>query len=775
MHEFESVRPKIEHRISGSGVVDSWRFESHAVAAGTRPEAQYLEYARNCDLFVLIIGSEESSATFAEYNEAFQDNPRKILPFFLGKSSKAVHEFRTLIDSRHTRVATRSPEDLVSRIGTAVDEAVTTGTPIIRDVAESTRRRLAQLNHLVDSRIKQTFVPLVEESGTQVRRSERLAASAERYGQIVLEGPGGSGKTFATLTQIFLWTNDPEKQRLGLFLRATPSSHTLPGLLTEAFDALRFSPGDQLLDRYGREGRLNLVCDGYDELSDEDRLRYVGSVQQFANRFPRCPIVFVSRRLPKDFLTSFQRFTMTPLSEEMVVGFLASQGYADLNYWNIPAEVRDLACWPLWIELLAKFGTDIDSGLSLLQKLVNFRLSKQSPVEGRRIKVKEALGQIALAARPAVTISRDKATSQLSEWMQETSVMARFRSEPSETLIEDGLATGLIEAEGESLVFIHPLLATLLAAEAAALEPTLPVQIGADQDLSAFLVPLLPETRANDIVAILGSHNIFVLARTLRLARRTPRSNPIDADLLRFDYAFEHLAHLAGKNEAARCHEETTSIIHGDQWMALTRRAGQEPELVDGKHFAAWANPKNGRSRDFVLWDINPLNSIAPELLAAAEILGRFKQNFKALKPSGDPFDRVEDDELQELLGNPRKLKQLTIRFVTEMNDAKRRLAEESGLSNCTGVTIGEAQPDITVYLHGANSRVKVTWGHTKLRYEARQEDPDFEGYSLGSVWAEDVLAIAYHDLQREVEQELGSSIDSQAWQKPHLLAEWTW
>lgn len=775
MREFESVRPEIESRISSSGAVDSWRFECHAVAAGTGPEAQYLDYARNCDLFVLVIGSEESSATLAEYKEAFEDNPRKILPFFFGKSSRGVHAFRSLIDSRHTRVATRRPQELISRIGTAVDETIATGAPITRQMSEACLRRLAQLDHLVDSRIQQTFVPMVEESDKAIPQPERLGRALEDHGQIVLEGPGGSGKTFASLTQIFLWTNDPERQRLGLFLRASPGSHTVPSLLTDAFDAFRFSPGDQLMDRYGREGRLNLVFDGYDELSDEERLTYAGSVEQFADRFPRCPAIFVSRRLPEDLLINFQRFSMSPLSEEIVVGFLASQGYPDLHYWDIPPEVRDLACWPLWIELLAKFGTDVASGLSLLQSLVDFRLSKQDPLGARRIKVKEALGELALACRPAITVTRQEGITRVSEWMQEKSVAARFKAEPAESLIESSLATGIIEAEGDSLLFVHPLLATVLAAEAAAVKPKPPAQTAVDQELSAFLVPLLPESRCEDVVAILRSHDIFVLARTLRLARRTKRSNSIEGDLIRFDYAFGHLAHLAGMNEATRCPEETTSIIHSDEWMALARRPGQKPELVDGEDFASWASPEDGRSSDYVLWDVNPLSSLTPELLAAAEVLARFKQNFKALRPPGDPYDRAEDDELKRLLETPQQLRQLTIRFVTEMNDAKRQLAAEAGLNKAAGVRIGEGQPEITVYPMGANSRVKVTWGHAKLRYAIRQEDPDLEGFALGSVVAEDIPPLAYHELEQEVEQELGSSINSQAWQKPHLLAKWTW
>lgn len=259
IHEFESVRPKIESRISRSGAVDSWRFESHAVAAGTGPEAQYLEFAKTCDLFVLVIGSEESSATLAEYEEAFFDNPQKILPFFYGSASAGVREFRSLIDSRHTRVATRTSEELTSRIGAAVEEAIAVGTPITRLMSEAFQYRLAQLDRFVDLTIPQSFVPMVEESSSTLARPEGLGRAIERLGHVVLEGPGGAGKTFASLVQLLRWSNDLEKHRLPLFLRAGPDAQTAPTLVKDAFDSFRFSPGDELVERYGREGRLNLV------------------------------------------------------------------------------------------------------------------------------------------------------------------------------------------------------------------------------------------------------------------------------------------------------------------------------------------------------------------------------------------------------------------------------------------------------------------------------------------------------------------------------------
>lgn len=458
-----------------------------------------------------------------------------------------------------------------------------------------------------------------------------------------------------------------------------------------------------------------------------------------------------------------------------MVKFLMNQGYPDLRYWDIPPEISDLACWPLWIQLLAKFGTEAASGLFLLQELVDYRLTKQSPVEGRRIKIKEVLGQIALACRPSISISRTETVNRIADWGQEEAVLARYKAEPAESLIEHGLATGIIEAEGQSLIFVHPLLATVLAAEAAATQEALPPQVFKDQELAAFVVPLLPEGRSEDLITILRSQDIFVLARTLRLAQKTERSNPIESDLIRFDQAYRQLAPMAGMKEARLCLQETTSLIHSDQWMALARRPGKAPEVMRGEGFARWAHPPNAGTHEYVLWDINPLKSLTPEFLAATEVLARFKRNFKELQPPGDPYVRAEDEELQDLLNNPAKLENLIVRFVSEMNEAKKELAEAAGLLTATGIRLGDGQPEITLRLSGEASRFTVKWGQPALRYSVLEEDPDFEGFSLRSVVADDVRPLAYEELKREVEQEVGSSIDSQAWQKPHLLAEWIW
>jgi hypothetical protein len=125
--ELATLRAEVGRGVEEAGVATAWRFEVHAVAEGSPPEEQYLGIATMCDLYIVIISSQQSDATEAEYQSAYADNPDKILAFFVGDGTPAVAEFRALIESRHTRVQRPTADALVDPITNAILEAVSTG------------------------------------------------------------------------------------------------------------------------------------------------------------------------------------------------------------------------------------------------------------------------------------------------------------------------------------------------------------------------------------------------------------------------------------------------------------------------------------------------------------------------------------------------------------------------------------------------------------------------------------------------------------------------
>lgn len=767
MREFEEVRGELEARLTEIGGVESWFFEFHAVASGAPPEVQYLDYARSCDLFVLVLGRSESVATMAEYRAAFEDNPQKILPFYFGPTSPEIQPFRDLVDQRHSRVLATKTDQLLGSIVAAVDEAVALGTPVVNELCVDLERRIHHLENFVQLLVQLTFVPLVD---VRDQEAQLLASVAMLDENFVLTGPGGSGKTFASIVQLLKWARS-QPQRLPLYLRADAEEANATSLIKRGLGAMRFYPGDDLVERYGREGRLLLVFDGVDELSDDLRGAYLDSVERFAARFPRCKMLFLTRRLPDERLASFEKLRMSPLSQDAILDFLEVQGYPPLGQWDIPAEIRDLVAWPLWIQMFAKFGAEAGSALSLLQRLVDYRLQRWKATEGLRLKTRQVLSELALSARPGVVISRSEATERLAEWSLSPTTTARFNVEPAEKMIDSALATGLVEAEGQALIFIHPLIGTYIAAEGGASRSSVPELSATDRELAAFLAPMLDEARAEDFVAVLCQHDIFTLARTLRLTRPKPRRSNIEGDIARFDRAFSALAGLAGFADTLE--GTTTLALLGGPWIAVGRVVGDCPRVATVK--SAEHQLDTLFPTGFVYWDANPFNTRSPELVAAAEVLAKFKERFVAMRPLGDPHGDYREVDVEAEVRAPEALENRVFAFLDAYNLAKRRFAAAVSLSNNKLVALGEREPIATLFVHGESSRVRVDWGQEQRTFVIHQEDPDYRGYPLQTILDADPDAVAYDELKKEVEREIGSSIRSQAWSKPYLLAGWAW
>ena len=77
-------------------------------------------------------------------------------------------------------------------------------------------------------------------------------------------------------------------------------------LIASAFDAVRFQPGRELIERYCREGRLVLCLDGLDDLSADVRSELLDDVVRFAEAAPRVRLVVLARNLEKGSMTGYK-------------------------------------------------------------------------------------------------------------------------------------------------------------------------------------------------------------------------------------------------------------------------------------------------------------------------------------------------------------------------------------------------------------------------------------------------------------------------------------
>ena len=362
---------------------------------------QYLTAARTCDLLVLIVGSEMSAPTRNEYLEAFADNSDKVLAFYVGLGGEEVAEFRSLIDSRHSRTQVADTSGLAPAVSTAVETAVANGRVSVPSLRRRLVEGLAQADRLLDLDPALAFVPLVIDPMTN--QPNRLHEVWGGEPQIILVDIGGAGKTYASLAALFARSQDGST--LPMYIQADPVETDIFALIIRAFDAVRFQPGNDNLERYGREGRIAVCVDGIDQLDNQTRARLLESIDAFGQRFPRVRLLVPTRALPRDCLTTFARVAMAPLSDEVLVTLFDLHGQPGLDVGrDLPPAIVELAQRPFFAGVLATTGLDAETGLVVLERLVERRLRAVVADDQSRLRLRFVLGELARAARPAISI-----------------------------------------------------------------------------------------------------------------------------------------------------------------------------------------------------------------------------------------------------------------------------------------------------------------------------------------------------------------------------------
>lgn len=763
IEELRLPRAEIEAAVRSLGMVDEWLFEFHAVSAGAAPDVQYLNVAANCDLFVLVIGQEMSVPTREEYERGFGDNPQKVLAFYVGPTNDDVKAFRSLIDSRHSRTEVTTAADLADAVAKAVQSAALDGRLVLPDLRRAYREQLARLDRLVDLQPPLAFVPFLDvpERGLH----ERPQVLWGMQPRLAVLGIGGSGKTYAALTTLDGLMNDGFT--IPLYLRVSSRLTSVSALVEAAFDSVRFQPGQELIERYGREGRLALCVDGLDDLTSAARQQLLNELSLYADRFPRARILVLARSLESESLGQFTRCEPGRLDETTLGQLFALQGFDGFRVdRDVPKRILDLVERPFWAALLATVGLDVGTGLVLLERLLDRRL--QAVVlheEARRLKLRYVLGHLALHARPALELTLNDALSAVADvWLDER-IAALFADEPAESLIEEARATGLIDAEAERLLFVHPLVATMLAAEAAVGRSALPVDV--DDELAAFIAALLPEERRSELVALLEGRDVFTLARALRLRPSTDRQSAFAADAERYGETLRRLAPTAGNQT-----EAGFSFLRDASWMAVRPRNDSAVELAEGS-FEDWSTPTAGEC-SLVLWPEMPFASEIPEFVAAGEALYMFKRRADRVLAKAEPAWPHDETAVERLLDDEDLLSDTAVEFFSRWRDALRARADELGLAESPALSLPSGEPQLTLYRRENHALVHLAWGATASFSVAEDADLAYPIYDLARILNEpDVEAREW--LRSQVEEALGSDLDSASWLRPELLAAWVW
>jgi uncharacterized protein DUF4062 len=756
--ELSAERRQIADSLAAAGIADGWLFELHATAAGEPPKARYLDVARSCDLYVIIIAAQGSGATEAEYHAAYEDNPRKVLPFFVGDRTDATKSLRALIESRHVRVHREDLADLPTAVVDAITDHVRSGEVVRPPLVEALDRRLQRSEQVVSGALPLSFIPTLRPN---LRPGERKAEPGPfpatslpaREHHIVLEGIGGSGKTYGALAMLHHASGNG---KLPVVVQPTNNEVSIRELIVSAFEAVRFFPGDALFQQLARDGRLGVLIDGIDGIASDQRRVFLADVDEFARRFPRSLMICCMRRALPDELRHFARFTLEPLSDEQTADMFRSVDAPEIK--TFPTQVADLARWPLWAWALLEVGPSVPTGLVLLQQLLDHRVRRSaaySPIETEMLV--DAAGALAFDAWPQPSMTAHDALTTLTTFGASSSVRSKFAVPPAQTVIERLSAAGIVQLTPD-VVFAHPLFATFLGARHAVTAEPMTSAMAADPEFAMFVAALLGEDRGDEKLACLLRHGPVGQARYLRLAPETPRE-PEPDDPLVFGAAVKMLS-----GSAAEC-------IVTDEWTAW--RAADDPGAPDLDALQSW----------FAAGDVNflPGNAFqrrSPVDVATIESLARFKDHVVHQRPREDRFDRLNDAELKRLRKLSREeLNELILQAALDWRREWREQAVAMGISTLPETAIGDGDPQVIVYEDWPDPGLRIEWGGKAgvSWVQPGSKEPAWGYRSLSRFLDPGRSARIYEELVERAEQALGCTFGSQAWSRPEHVAAWAW
>jgi hypothetical protein len=757
IRELATLRQQVGDWVEQAQAATAWRFEEHAVAAGTTPDEQYLSIASTCDLYVLIVADQLSPATEAEYERAYKDNPAKVLPFFLGSGSAAVADFRALIDGRHTRVQKGSMAELVDPVTRAILESIATGSVVRPLLIADIDRRIERARTAIAD-VPMVLEPRIVAGGTEFPAAEIIGLQR----RVALTGIGGSGKT----TTVAIAARRAANDRQVLPIYVTPANATIdpPELIRQRLEAVRFRASDELLDRWGTEGRVMLAIDGVEGLTAICRRRLMTAVARWAERFPRCGVVISARRFSDLELPDFARVEAAPLGDHQMRDLMEAFGAAG-RHVRFSDQVRDIGRWPMWATALIVYGTEATTGLQLLQRLVDARLETagmSSAVEASELRA--AARFVARDQWPVTVSSVPAMLDRLHRWHDESPSAKSFGPTPPDDVLSRLGEAALLEV-GDDVDFPHRLLATILAAEQAVVEPDADLAI--DDELAPFVAALCDDDAHVDLLhGVLAAHPIFVLARYLRLSPPCDRRIDLDADVQR----------LAEASRRWSSTSENLDVAVGDAWIAWRPADTFRADRFGDDGYRHWRSLSD---QPIEFWATSPFSEHTPEFVAAISVLGRFRSQVLALDPNGDPWRAIDANRLRAEMSNSQRLANTVVEALESRRRAHLELLDALGLADATALRPPDGEPHVTIWVpEQGEPLAHVSWGSEPATVNvlpARPAPVPGTTELLARLLGGQPLAVAYEELKRDIEAELGCRLGAQTWSRPDLVPAWAW
>jgi hypothetical protein len=311
--------------------------------------------------------------------------------------------------------------------------------------------------------------------------------------------------------------------------------------------------------------------------------------------------------------------------------------------------------------------------------------------------------------------------------------------------------------QGSELAFPHPIFSAFLAAEHAVDFRELPPRT--DDDIAAFIAALAAEDPAMARLA-LGEATIFAIARYARLGNTIEIATGRPDGVARMDAMIRRLAPKTAGGLPTPCH---LVVLDTDGYLCVAvRRDELAPELLSDITFPQCLDHFGDPAMTFTCWKEDAFARLSPETLAAFVVTSAFKKAWRELRPAGARFAAPGAD-ISALIADP-NLEARALEFTQEVRYARTALLDRLDLrGSLLEVTAGE--PSVRLHINGNHAVMEVEWGGTEPK-AIRDDDRDGLGSSMSRLLA-DPSAVAYAELEDDIEAGLGSLVFSQAGRRP--------
>lgn len=203
-------------------------------------------------------------------------------------------------------------------------------------------------------------------------------------------------------------------------------------------------------------------------------------------------------------------------------------------------------------------------------------------------------------------------------------------------------------------------------------------------------------------------------------------------------------------------------VAAGEYLCVSVRPGGETPNIARNVSFVDWLREVDSSDATFTCWK-HPFERFTPEALAAQLATVSFKTAWRSLRPGGHEFAPPNSD-LRPVIADSR-LEENALAFVLRVREERVGLLDRLALRGSRlDVTLG--QPSILLHVRAEDQAyLEITWGANAAKVE-RVDDDKWIGRSVSMLLA-DPRAVAYADLEDDIEAGLGSLVFSQANRRP--------